>query len=111
MAYWDLVFSDGSGEARDSSAAAIAVCGLQELAHHLPEGEQRQRYQAASENILASLIANYTPRDQPEINALLLHSVYDRPKAIGVDEGSLWGDYFYMEALMRALKPDWAIYW
>ena len=36
VAYWDLDFSDGSGEERDSSAAAIAVCGLLELAEQLP---------------------------------------------------------------------------
>jgi len=111
IAYWDLVFSEGSDEERDSSAAAIAVCGLHELARHLPEGPRRKRYQAASENILATLIDSYTPRDQPEVNTLLLHGVYDKPKAIGVDEGSLWGDYFYMEALIRTLRPDWQIYW
>jgi unsaturated chondroitin disaccharide hydrolase len=109
--YWDLVFSDGSHEERDSSAAAIAVCGLHELVSHLPVGLQRQRYQTALEVMLASLVTNYTPRDQSESNALLLHSVYDKPKAVGVDEGSLWGDYFYMEALTRTLKPDWKIYW
>ncbi len=38
VAYWDLVFGDGSGEERDSSAAAIAVCGLLELAEQLPAG-------------------------------------------------------------------------
>lgn len=45
VAYWDLVFADGSGEERDSSAAAIAVCGLDELARWLPGGERKQRYQ------------------------------------------------------------------
>jgi unsaturated chondroitin disaccharide hydrolase len=111
VAYWDLVFGDGSDEERDSSAAAIAVCGLHELARYLPDGDRRQRYERAAEKMLASLIADYTPRDQPEWNTLLLHGVYDKPKAIGVDEGSLWGDYFYLEALVRMLKPDWEIYW
>ncbi|MEP7285009.1 MAG: glycoside hydrolase family 88 protein [Chloroflexota bacterium] len=109
--YWDLVFTDGSAEERDSSAAAIAVCGLIELVHYLSEGDRQRRYQTAAEAILSSLVANYTPRNLSESNALLLHSVYDKPKAIGVDEGSLWGDYYYMEALTRTLKPDWKVYW
>jgi unsaturated chondroitin disaccharide hydrolase len=111
VAYWDLIFSDDSGEERDSSAAAIAVCGLQEMARWLPEGAQRQHYQEAAGRILGSLVTDYTPSAESGSNALLLHSVYDMPKSIGVDEGCLWGDYFYMEALMRSLKPDWHLYW
>jgi len=111
VAYWDLVFNDGSSQQRDSSAAAIAICGLQEMARWLPEGTQRQRYQKAAGSILDSLVTDYTPSAESGSNALLLHSVYDMPKSIGVDEGCLWGDYFYMEALMRSLKPDWNSYW
>ncbi len=29
--YWDLIFSDGSCEPRDTSAAAIAACGILEM--------------------------------------------------------------------------------
>lgn len=109
VTYWDMVFSDGSGEERDSSAAAIAVCGLQELLHWLPEGALRERYAESAENILQSLAQNYAPTG--ESNALLLHSVYDKPKMVGVDEGCLWGDYFYLEALMRQTNPEWQLYW
>ena len=28
----------------------------------------------------------------------------------GVDEGNIWGDFYYMEALMRFWK-DWNLYW
>jgi len=105
------VFADGSGEERDSSAVAIAVCGLDELARWLPDGERKQRYQTAAQEILASLRANYSTADHPESNALLLHGIYDKPRSVGVDEGTLWGDYFYLEALTRSIKPDWKPYW
>lgn len=110
VVYWDLVFGDGSGQPRDSSSAAIAVCGLLEMARWMPE-DSRQRYQSAAETILASLVTNYTASLDAGSNALLLHSVYDMPKMVGVDEGCLWGDYFYMEALMRSIRPDWQLYW
>lgn len=110
VAYWDLVFRDGDGEERDSSAAAIAVCGLQELVQWLPEGARRTRYAAAAEAMLASLTTNYAGH-APETNALLLHGVYSKPHGSGVDEGSLWGDYYYLEALTRVAKPDWQRYW
>lgn len=111
VAYWDLVFNDGSRETRDSSAAAIAVCGLQEIVRWLPESARRQRYRSEAETILTSLVENYAPGDYVASNALLLQGVYDKPKGIGVNEGNLWGDYFYLEALTRRLKPDWQVYW
>ena len=48
VAYWDLVYTDGSGEERDSSAASIAVCALQEIARSLPAGPEQTRYAAAA---------------------------------------------------------------
>lgn len=109
--YWDLVYGDDSGAPRDSSAAAIAVCGLFELAGIEADPGRAARADAAAHRILGSLIADYTPARPEDSDALLLHGVYDLPKANGVDEGNLWGDYFYLEALMRAVRPSWHRYW
>ncbi|HEU5098161.1 MAG TPA: glycoside hydrolase family 88 protein [Roseiflexaceae bacterium] len=111
VAYWDLIFTDGSGEERDSSAAAIAVCGFQEMVRWLPDGPRRERYQAAANTILASLADNYSTCNHPESNALILHGVYGKPHGSGVDEANLWGDYYYLEALTRVVKPGWKPYW
>lgn len=105
--YWDLAFTDGSGEERDSSAAAIAVCGLRELSAFCPESG----YDGAARRILGSLMDGYSTAHHPESNALILHGVYDKPKSAGVDEGTLWGDYFYLEALARVTRPEWASPW
>ena len=109
--YWDLVFSDGSAEERDSSAAAIAASGLLELAARLPAGAAATRYRAAARRILGSLIDGYATAGRPGSDALILHGVYDKPKGDGVDEGNLWGDYFYLEALTRTLRREWADPW
>ncbi len=111
VAYWDLEFSEGSGEERDSSAAAIAASGLLELADALSAGPRAAYYRAAANRILTSLIDNYSTRYQPRSNALILHGVYDKPKGVGVDEGNLWGDYFYLEALTRVTRSDWISHW
>jgi unsaturated chondroitin disaccharide hydrolase len=111
VAYWDLEFGDGSAEERDSSAAAIAASGLIELAGQLPAGRPREQYHAAGHAILGSLIEGYSTAAHPRSNALILHGVYDKPKGIGVDEGTLWGDYFYLEALTRAMHPEWTVPW
>ncbi|MCD7035518.1 glycoside hydrolase family 88 protein [Metabacillus sp. GX 13764] len=110
VVYWDLVFSDADGEEKDSSASAIAACGLLEMAKHAENEESRQYFQHAGTIILKNLYEKYSTAKIPESNALLLHSVYAKPENLGVDEASLWGDYFYLEGLAR-LKKDWKPYW
>ncbi|MCR2783496.1 MULTISPECIES: glycoside hydrolase family 88 protein [unclassified Microbacterium] len=109
--FWDLVYTDGADAPRDSSSAAIAVCGLFELADAETDPARAQRWRDAAHEILASLIENYTPAQPEDSDAVILHSVYDFPKSVGVDEGTLWGDYFYLEALTRAAQPDWRPSW
>jgi unsaturated chondroitin disaccharide hydrolase len=111
VAYWDLVFSEGSDEERDSSASAIAACGLLELSKWLPAGAESLRYRNDARRMLASLFRSYSTAAVPASNALLLGGVYNKPGRIGVNEGNLWGDYFYLEALMRLGQPDWKPYW
>ncbi|MGH3282168.1 MAG: glycoside hydrolase family 88 protein [Trebonia sp.] len=105
---WDLAYGGDSDVSRDSSAAAIAACGLLELGG-LDDGAGR--YRRAADDILDSLIVNYAPVPDGSSDALLLRGVYDMPKGAGVDEGTLWGDYFYLEALTRRARPDWQPYW
>ncbi|MCJ1709425.1 glycoside hydrolase family 88 protein [Microbacterium sp. VKM Ac-2923] len=109
--FWDLVYTDGSDAPRDSSSAAIVVCGLLELAQVETDAARAAEWTARAHAILASLIANYTPASPEDADGLILHSVYDMPKDVGVDEGTLWGDYFYLEALMRVARPQWKKYW
>jgi unsaturated chondroitin disaccharide hydrolase len=116
VSYWDLDFKDGDGEPKDSSAAAIAACGMLEMAKYL-SAEKAAYYTDIAKRIAASLISDYAVSDTHLSNALLLHGVYAKnspynpiPKDRGVDEANTWGDYFYMELLTR-LSKDWEIYW
>lgn len=111
VAYWDLVFTDGSDQPRDSSAAAIAACGLDELAGLVADPAAADRYRTAARGIVDSLVLRYATAPDGRPQALLRHSVYDMPKNVGVDEGCLWGDYFYLEALTRTIEPGWVPYW
>lgn len=110
VCYWDLIFTDGSEE-RDSSAAAIAACGLLEAAKHLPLTDAHKKYyENAALEIVKSLTDNYLTVSCPESNGILMHAVYGKPQGNGVDECNIWGDYYYFEALVRLLK-DWKLYW
>lgn len=111
VVYWDLIFNDGSPQERDSSAAAIAACGLLELARQLPLSHpKREVYEKSAVKMVKSLAENYTSKEQSQSNGLLLHGVYDKNSNKGVDECTIWGDYFYVESLVR-LTTAWYKYW
>ena len=112
IAFWDLSFTDGDDEPRDTSSNAIAVCGMLEGIKYMDENDPlRKTYINAVNRIMNSLIDNYLTKDVPNSNGLLLHATYGKPQNNGVDEMNIWGDYFYMEALHRLLSPDWKLYW
>ncbi len=101
VCYWDLSFTDGNEE-RDSSAAAIAVCGLLEYADSCGGG-YADIYKSAANAILRSLTENYTSVGT-DADGVLLHGVYSKPAGLGIDECTIWGDYYYTEALYRLLN-------
>jgi len=105
---WDLIFT--ADEPRDSSAAAITICGLLELAAALPILDPRRaRYQNEALRMAESLDRHYLAPVEGS-DGLLAHAVYHWPNGVGVDECCIWGDYFYLEALMR-LRHAWQPYW
>ena len=109
IAYWDLIFMDGE-EPRDTSSNVIATCGMLEMDKWIKDDEEKEIYKKAISAMMRSLIENYTTEKCEESNGVLLHGVYARPQGNGVDECVIWGDYFYMEALVRMLK-EWKLYW
>ncbi|MFS0951157.1 glycoside hydrolase family 88 protein [Enterococcus thailandicus] len=111
VAYWDLLFNEGSGQERDSSAAAIAVCGLLELAKQLPLSDPKhEEYEAVAIKIMQALAQKYTSKKSEHSNGLLLEGVYDKNSNKGVNECMIWGDYYYLEALTRLAKSWYSIW-
>ncbi len=108
--YWDLALAHGAAEPRDSSAAAIAATGLMELAQML-DATAADRYRREAIRILDALTAGYATHGAGGGRALIERGVYDAPKNVGVNEGNLWGDYFYFESLVRIATPDWVSFW
>ena len=104
--FWDMVFTDGDDQPRDTSSAAIAVCGILEMEkyHH------NEAFLRKAEEILESLLTNYTTEKLSYSNGFLTDSMFNR-NAGHKPECSTWGDYYVMEAVYRMLKPNWKIYW
>ncbi len=113
--FWDLEFTDGDDQPRDSSSASIAACGMLEMIKYMNE-EEADIYKKLAMQLMKSVYDNYAVKDAEVSNGLVLHSTYSNRSPYntcnhyGVDECNSWGDYFYMEALMR-LDRDWILYW
>jgi len=111
---WDLSFTDQDHEPKDSSAAVIACCGMLEMAKYLPK-DDADYYTDIAKKMAGSLARNYTTNSNMS-NGLLMHGVYNKKSPFnarddwGVDECTLWGDYFWLELLTR-LSVDWHEYW
>lgn len=113
--YWDLEFTEGTEQPRDSSSASIAACGMLEMAKYL-DGEEAAFYRNTARKFMKSLYRDYAVQKETISNGLVLHGTYSNHSPYntcthcGVDECNSWGDYFYMEALTR-LHKDWEAYW
>jgi unsaturated chondroitin disaccharide hydrolase len=105
---WDFD-APNDDEARDTSAAAIAACGLMQLASVLPVADGRaDRYRNAALTMLDSLGEHYAA-DPERSNGLLTDAAYNRSEG-DYNECCIWGDYFYVEGLVRATE-SWRRYW
>ena len=111
--YWDFDFTDGSDEPRDSSALAVAVCGMLEMSDLICDEKLRKDATV----LLGELYRKCAAKDPKVSNGQLLHGVYCKKSPTndardrGVDECNTWGDYFYVEALKRVVTPHWPAYW
>ena len=101
VANWDLYYTEDEVQ-RDTSAASIAVCGLLEIADLLPtDDEYKTVYRNAALRILDSLNKNYRTQEGQDTMGLLDAGVYQMNSGKGVDQPTIWGDYYYIEALHR----------
>ena len=105
---WDFRIPAEMGSPRDSSAGAIAACGLLLLADKTRQ-EESPVYQRAGERILESLYKNYGDWDGVE-EGLVLHGTSHFPEGKFTDNPLIYGDYFFVEGL-ASLKGYKELFW
>ncbi|AIQ27018.1 glucuronyl hydrolase [Paenibacillus sp. FSL P4-0081] len=111
VAYWDFDAPVGPDTKRDSSASAIAACGLLEIAAQLGEADPEYRFfREAAEAAVRALAEHYSTHGSGEAEGLLKHGSYSVRAGDSPDDYTIWGDYYYLEALMR-LERDIPGYW
>ncbi len=110
--YWDYMLPQDETPYRDTSAAAIMAAGLFLLADQLEgthHAAQAHPYRDAAHAILNGLIAGYTTFEHPSAEGLLAQGAGHVKK--GHANNMLpYGDYFFVETLLRA-KGRTAFFW
>jgi unsaturated chondroitin disaccharide hydrolase len=105
VVYWDFDIEAEDGTYRDSSASAIAACGMLELLEHLEAGDPDHAYFTdIVHRTMSSLVNNYSTMDEADAEGLIRHGSYYVRGDLGPDDYMIWGDYYYLEALMRLEK-------
>jgi unsaturated chondroitin disaccharide hydrolase len=88
----------------DSSASAIAAVGLFNLAHLASDRVKSKAYESAAMAIVETLTRPpYLAIDDKNWEGILKRGVYHIHKGLGVDESVMWGEFFFVEALTKAL--------
>lgn len=99
---------------RDSSAAAIMCSALLELSSLLPESNgmgdgtsKRMEYLSFAKAQLRSLMSpQYRANTGENNNFLLKHATGHFPHKSEVDVPLVYGDYYYLEAIIRYLRLE-----
>lgn len=102
VAYWDFNAPVHDETYRDSSASAIVAAGLLELISHLEDHDpDRSYFQEKLLKSMTSLVQRYATIGEEDAEGLLKHGSYYVHGGVSPDDYMIWGDYFYLEALMR----------
>ena len=101
-------FDSPVGERREeSSAAAITAAGMFRLAQLTPDRAKGMLYDQAARRILLTLARPpYLASETSGWEGILKEGIYHLDLGLGVAESVMWGEYFFVEALDRALGQE-----
>jgi unsaturated chondroitin disaccharide hydrolase len=88
----------------DTSACAIAASGLLDLANLAPDAVRARAYRDFALTSLRTLSDKYLGSLTQGFEGILNGGVYHIHKNLGVHEAVMFGEYFFVEALDKALK-------
>lgn len=100
---WDFVFKNNKNEPIDASAASIAASGMLLLSDMLAqagENEKSDIWGKRGEKIVQALISNCFYSDIDKYG-LIEKATVDKPRGSGIGESTMYGDYYFMEAVYR----------
>ena len=99
---WDYRSPYAPHDVKDSSAGAVAACGLLDLAAVTGDA----RYRDTAVEILTALEQTCSTAGSERAEGVLGRGTSNRPEERGVEVSLPYGDYYYAEALFRLVHPE-----
>ena len=104
--YWDFNAPNIPDALRDSSAGAIIASALLELENYVDKTPSK-KYHAAAKTIIQTLSSKEYLADEGTNGGFLLkHGVGHLPQKSEIDVPLSYGDYYFVEAMLRYKKQD-----
>ncbi len=111
---WDFDYDEYMYVLKDASTMPIVVSAILQLLQFdsIFDKDEKNFYELVAHNLLYALIKNdfISKKEDTHEDGIVKHSVYAFPNK-GINEFCLWGDYFYVECLMRLLTKNKWIFW
>jgi len=89
---------------RDSAAAAIVSSAMLEISALHPNLQDQKLWRERALAMLDGLCKDYLARSSAH-RGLLMHGCYSRPHNEGVDSATMFGDFYFVEALCKLTMP------
>ncbi|GFZ95105.1 glucuronyl hydrolase [Paenibacillus marchantiophytorum] len=105
VVYWDFNAPVNAETKRDSSASAIASAGALEILEHLAADDPDRAYlESAIQRSMTGLVKSYATIGKPDAQGFIERGSYSVRGGNAPDDFMIWGDYYYLEALVRLEK-------
>jgi unsaturated chondroitin disaccharide hydrolase len=101
---WDFDAKGMDIDIKDTAAAAVVSSALLELGRLHPDATAASRWSARGLSMLEALCRDELARE-PSHRGLLKNSCYSKPHNEGVRSATMFGDFFFTEALCRVMLP------
>jgi unsaturated chondroitin disaccharide hydrolase len=103
---WDFDSPEETRGLLDTSAAAITASGLFQLAKLSHDVTKGMLYRNVARFVVATLCREHLGSGDDSWEGVLKGGVYHLHKGLGVNESVMWGEYFFLEALDKAMRLD-----
>ncbi|MDQ1912142.1 glycoside hydrolase family 88 protein [Paenibacillus sp. GD4] len=105
VVYWDFNVPITATTERDSSASAITSAGILELLSHLDANHPERAFlEDGLKRSMEGLVRGYATIGKPDAEGFIEHGSYSVRGGAAPDDFMIWGDYYYLEALVRMEK-------